>query len=304
MPLCFSASAVIATLATPWAQPALAQGLSWFYCYAPNPSTGTVLVSDAQPIGPVSERGGYGREFSTYLTSRGKLPAGTQVYCVMRASEQEVRRGQQELAERCDECGGARQFERVVWPRGGKTVRQVLAGEGTPRSSTPAPAPQQPAATVEKVAAEGIGVFMMVRTDQTEITHTANEDNGRFLTRFKADQRGGAWTWVLQNDRCQGWLAVAYATNGSERKYFIARGSADEGAASRAALAAAETFAKGRNLGWITGVISAFRNNYVQPGPDFSRGAIQVVKEEVRRQLIGECGDSVLSEGVAFGVRG
>lgn len=284
-----------------WATPASAQGLNWFYCYAPNPATGTVLVSDAQPIGPVSERGGYGREFSTYLNARGKLPAGSQVYCVMRATEQEVRRGQQELAARCDECGGASKFEHVVWPRGGKSVRQVLAGGGAAQS--PAPVTQAQVA-VETPPVEGAGVFIMARTDQTEIVYVANEDNGRFLTRFKADQKGGQWTWMLDNDRCSGWLAVAYATNGSKRQYFVARGSPDQGQASRKALAAAEEYAHAQGGGWLSGVLSSFQNEYRHRGGDLSRGVIRAVGQELVKQL--GVGDSCTEfrNGTTVGVRG
>lgn len=286
-------------LAALWGTPASAQGLNWFYCYAPNSATGKVLVSDPQPIGPVSERGGYGREFSTYLAARGKLPAGSQVYCVMRATEQEIRRGQQELAARCDECGGARQFEHVTWPRGGKSVRQVLAGGGTATTTTP---PAKPGVVVETTPAEGTGVYIMARTDQTGIVYVANEENGRFLTRFKADQKGGQWTWMLSNDQCSGWLAVAYATNGSERQYFVARGSPDEGQASRKALEAAESHVQIKGGGWLSGVLVAFRNEYRHPEADFSAGVIAGVRDEIAKQVVDRCAE--FRDGTTVGVRG
>jgi hypothetical protein len=286
-------------LASLWGSPASAQGLNWFYCYAPNPSTGRVLISDAQPIGPVSERGAYAREFATYLTARGQLPAGTQAYCVMRSTEQEVRRGQQELAARCDECSGASQFEHVVWPRGGKSVRQVLTGKSRPQ---PPAAPAQPPVTVEKALAEGAGVYIMARTDQTAIVYVANEENGRFLARFKADQKGGQWTWMLSNDRCSGWLAVAYATNGSARQYFVARGSPDEGQASRKALEAAEAHVQRQGGGWLSGVLVAFQNEYRHRESDFSRGVIAGVRDELAKEVADRCGE--FKNGTTWGVRG
>lgn len=317
---------ILSMVAAFWAKPASAQGLNWFYCYAPDARSGTVYVSDVQAVGPVSERALYGTEFSRYLVAKGKLVAGGQAYCVMRATEREIERGQQELAQHCTECAGANKFEHVVWPRGGNNVRRILAGTGSagkavqvdsapqaaPRANTARPASgvstTRPAPTVASTVAtpdtpvEGLGVFMMGRGDETDVVFTANRENGQFLTRFKADQKGGRWNWVLLNDKCPGWLAVTYASNGNERRYFVARGAADEGAASARAMVAARSYAKREGGVWEMGVLYVFTNDYRQPGADFSGGLIEGVKQEVGKRVVDPCAATGASSGI--GVRG
>lgn len=277
-----------------------AQGLKWFYCYAPNAQTGIVHVSDIQSIGPVAERAGYGNEFVEYLKAEGKLSSGGQAYCVMRATEREIELGQRELSAVCNECGTANKVERVVWPRGGRTIRHVLAGEG---NTTP-PADAATTEDAEDVdTSEGIGVFMMVRLDETDAVYTANEDNAQFLTRFKADQKGGEWSWILTNDRCPGWVAVAYASKDNTRQYFAERGGADEIEAGHKGLAAARAYVQGEVGIWETGLLYVFKNNYQAPGADFSRGAIEGVKKELEKRLVDPCAPVRRVKGIG-GVRG
>lgn len=288
-----------------WSAPASAQGLNWFYCYAANAKTGTVYVSDVHAIGPVGERASYGPDFAAFLAKSGKAPAGTQAYCVMRGTEREIATGLTNLSRECTTCGGADKFEQVAWPRGGKTLGNLLAGN-LPSRKAPDPAGGKPPVKEEarkvEEPGEGLGVFLMARLDDLDVVFTANEDNGGFLTRQKADLRGGKWTTLLQNDRCPGWMAVAYATNGTSRNYFIAKGASSEGAASLEALNKAEDYVTRRgNAEWRTGVLNAFVNDYRAPGLDLSNGVIDGVKGKIRNAVTSDCNDY---ETASSGVRG
>lgn len=302
-------AAVFACLIALFAEPASAQGLNWFYCYAPNAQTGVVHVSNMHEVGPVSERAGYGAEFANYLTARGKLPRGAQAYCVMRATEREIAVAQRDVTELCAVCNGASIVESVAWARSGSVGRQILASdaprnpatgaEGAVTSTQPATPTKDSPGTVP----EGVGVFLMGRLDASEVVYTANEQRGQFLTRYKADLKGGRWTWILLNDTCPGWVAVAFATNGSERLYFVARGSEYEGSARAAVLREAEPYAARQGPAWITGIRASFHNSYTPPSPNFSRGVIDGIKNEVRRHVVDPCAP-LETKGVIWGVRG
>lgn len=298
---------ILGVVAALWAAPASAQGLNWFYCYAPNAATGVVYVSDVHAVGPVSERAGYGNEFAGFLASRGKLPAHAQAYCVMRATEQEVVRGQQSVTELCSECGGATTVEHIAWLRGGQRGRQLATPVPAADASLgerPRGAARGSVATGRTEPVEGVGAYIMGRSDATGIVHTANEENAQFQTRHKADLKGGQWTWIAMNDRCPGWVAVAYATDGDERHYFVAKGSDFEGTARVAAIKLAEAYAARKGAAWLAGVLSSFKNEYRHPPTDFSRGAIRGVRQEVERMVTTPCADSRGVRYTAVGVRG
>ena len=75
---------------------AAAQAPQYFYCFATNAGTGTVYVSDIHEVGPISERRSYGEQFAKYLIGKGKVPVGTDGYCVMRPTKAEIERGHSE----------------------------------------------------------------------------------------------------------------------------------------------------------------------------------------------------------------
>lgn len=281
-----------------WAAPTAAEGPAYFYCYAQDPATRTVYVSDVQAVGPVSERAAYGTEFSRFLSGNGKVPSGTLAYCTMHMSRDQVERGVAGLTQYCSGCADPSGFAEVAWPRGGKTLANLLAAKLPGRTS----APTEPAAA-ENAPAEGIGVFALGRIDETDVVFTANEDNGQTLSRYKADLRGGKWTTLLSNDRCSGWLAIAYASNSTDRAYFVSKGAADEGAASGRALEAAEKYAERQGADWTAGVLFAFVNNYQAPGFNLSDGVLDAVKKEVRAIVTTDC-DAKEKDMTAVGVRG
>ena len=119
-----------------WAVPAAAQGPQFFYCYAVDAKAGTVYMSDMHRVGPVAERRTYGTSFSAYLAEQGKVPPGTPAYCVMRASEKEIERGQMDLAlGQCPECSGASKFQQVAWRRDGEAGTMLASGPPQPSAS-------------------------------------------------------------------------------------------------------------------------------------------------------------------------
>ena len=113
----------VALLVAGGAAPAQSGGLVYFYCYAPDPASGTVFMSPALPVGPVAERTAYGAEFVAHLKQQGRLRGAAQGYCSMKPSLEAVALAQSRLPkENCAECAGASRFEGVAWNRGGKAA--------------------------------------------------------------------------------------------------------------------------------------------------------------------------------------
>jgi hypothetical protein len=144
MTLIRSSLAVLVILATVHATPAAAFDLQWFYCYAPDPATGKLFVSDRQPIGPVAERAQYGAEFTRHLRAQGLIAQDVQAWCVMRSTAAEIERGMADLARDCRECNGAMRRQDVKWPRGatplaGPAPAAATTAGGKPGSATPPP---------------------------------------------------------------------------------------------------------------------------------------------------------------------
>jgi hypothetical protein len=69
---------------------AQAQSGLYFYCYAPDPESGTVYMSQPLPAGPVAERAGYGAAYVAHLRSTKRMKGEGQAYCTMRGSEAEL----------------------------------------------------------------------------------------------------------------------------------------------------------------------------------------------------------------------
>lgn len=287
MRLIYLAAALIAA----WiAAPAAAQGPQFFYCYAVDAKAGTVYLSDMHPVGPVAERRTYGKDFADYLAAKGEVPAGTPAYCVMRARAEEIERAQLNLAvQQCPECGDASKFEQVAWRRNGETGTMLAAK----LPQRPGPAREIPEASGEAVA--GAGLHIMVRDDGPDMLVSPNEANGLTSIRQQAIARGGKWHFLTQDDRCAGWMAVTYATDGHTPHYFLARGAETAEQADLAARRMADEWKAGQQGSWITGRLDAFRNDYRHP-PLESRSegaldqAIDYAKDMVRRMVVTGCG--------------
>lgn len=270
-----------ALFATFWTAPAAAQAPLYFYCYAVDAKAGAVYLSDTHKVGPVAERRTYGQAFSAYLTEQGKVPAGTPAYCVMRGNEQAIERAQMDLAiQGCPECAGATRFGQVAWPRNGETGKMLAALPQNDRAGQASPVGSSELAL-------GQGVHIMVREDSADMLVSANEANGLTTIRQQALQKGGKWEFLTQDDRCVGWMAVSYATDGKTPHYFLARGFESAEEANLTARNMADTWKETQQGTWITGRLDMFRNDY-RPDTSGSRpaGVIDYAKAMAHRMLV------------------
>lgn len=306
---CFAALAAVVGLLVCLALPARAEAaeLRLFYCYVPNPASSTIYVSDVHPVGPVAERASYGEEFARYLQRRGRVEAGTTGHCVMRSTNREIdgsRTNLSRMESPCLGCQGLTQTEDVIWPRATRSIASVLAGTQVVTK----PDPNDPDAKSAKSAEPGEGAWLMARTDDTDVVYVVNQDNGGTLVRLKADQRPGEWSYLLQNDRCKGWVGIAFATNGKERTYLTAVGHEDAAIAKRTALGAAENLAEREGTDWRTGILDAFENRFehrpIGVADAVEAGAIDTAKAVVYRQVVSGCRSVKTERYVTVGVRG
>lgn len=143
-----------------WAAPALAQAPTHYYCYVPDPASGTVFMSQPLPVGPVGERARYGSDYAAYLRSKGQVGAGAQGYCVMRWSEAAVEEARaMRPGDPCPECGGASRFVTVAWARPG----------------APKPAGKSQVTTADTAKADGSGASKPKRVSNAEAVKRAND---------------------------------------------------------------------------------------------------------------------------------
>lgn len=300
--ICILVAVTIASLAS--FTPARADPLRYFYCYVVDPSKEQVFVSDMHEVGPIAERGSYGRQYVDYLSAKRLVSPQAKAYCVMRSTEPEIARGLRDLPAICPECGGLDTFTPVAWLRRGKGVRDVLAGKlvlPAPKAASVltqnseiAPDDAQLAAQAVAQAVEGEGVWVRVGHDMTDVVYSANEPNGDFRTRHLADQKGGKWTVLLANNRCPGWIGVAYASNGTDRWYYAAQGGLSEGDANREALRAAQEMADKSRGTWITGVLISIHNEFRLEPTDIAgtvkqHGAVGAATRVIRKAVTSGC---------------
>jgi len=298
---------IVALAGASFASRAEAAELRLFYCYVPNQASSTIYVSDVHPVGPVAERAGYGEEFARYLERRGRVEAGTTGHCIMRSTNREIdgsRANLSRMESACLGCQGLTQTEDVIWPRATRSIASVLAGTQVVTK----PDPNDPDAESAKSAKPGEGAWLMARTDDTDVVYVVNQDNGGTLVRVKADQRPGKWSYLLQNDRCEGWVGIAFATNGKERTYHTAIGHEDAAIAKRTALGAAENLAEREGPDWRTGILDAFENRFEHPPIDLANaieaGPVATGKELVARQVVSGCRSVKVERYATVGVRG
>lgn len=284
-----------------------AQGPRFFFCFASNPATGTIYVSDMHPVGPVSERAKYGQDFASFLVSKKKVPIGTQGYCVMRGTEKEVEKSALTVAENCDVCGSATKMEPVAWSRGGHAGIQVAKATNNyiPPSDAKKPVAIQ-AGSKEGPVTPGIGAFLLTRIDALDAVFSANRDDSYFAIQHAAAIKGGKWSKALFHDKCVGWVAVSYATDGKEWTYFVSRGAASEGEARISARKKADEFAAHRN-GWIVGMLNAFENKYTSSPVSLDKWAKDIT-QKMREWTVDACADVITPKKVPVnwvtGVRG
>ncbi|MEO6534298.1 MAG: hypothetical protein ABIN72_00180 [Sphingomicrobium sp.] len=279
-----------------------------FFCYVSNPPSSTIYVSDVHPVGPVAERAAYGAEFARYLERRGRVEAGVTGRCVMRATNHEIDDSRTNLSRMegaCMGCAGLTQTEDVLWPRSTKSIASVLAGTQVKTK----PDPKDAKAAGKGQVPPGEGAWLMARKDDTDVVYIANQPNGGTLVRVKADLRPGTWAYLLQNNRCPGWIGIAFATDGKERSYFTATGREDAAQAKLAALSGAEQLAATKQgPDWRTGILDAFENRFekepVTLAGAIEEGPIGAAKGVIRSRFVSGCETIKIDRYATFGDRG
>lgn len=207
-----------------------AQELRFFYCYVPDPASGTVYISPAMPIGPVAERAGYGSEFASYLQKQGRLAGDAQGYCAMRPTREAVLQAQSLLPrENCPECGGAGRFEGVAWVRGG------VASPPPPAGLQIAGADTEQAGGIEilDIGKPLLLVMGNARTGRLSVTgpHSTPEALAASQARLPA---GAGWKTLLTTSE-PGHGAAICAREAGEVRFFVAHEQASFEEAARAA---------------------------------------------------------------------
>lgn len=290
--------------------PARAQGLQYFYCFAPDPASGTTYVSDVHPVGALHERARYPRMFEDFLRIRGKLGVDRKAYCTMRATMREINQGRMAMrATPCRECAGAERLDDVVWPRPDKlrvpSMKVATGSRPTPTALADADTPRPAALPPEQQ-----GAYLLAREDSVDVVAAINVADGLTEVQAKAKSRGGKWRDLMTDDRCPGWIAVAYAEKTREHAYFAVRGQDSESAASAAALDLADRWDQIPDE--KKGVVFTALNRIEQPEktladhlPDFDSGFINGIKHYIRRMVVSPCAAGVPTRaGGGGGVRG
>jgi stage V sporulation protein SpoVS len=148
------------------------------------------------------------------------------------------------------------------------------------------------------VAPASAQVHIMGRSDKTDIIFTVNQPNGEFLTRHKADLKGGKWNWLVTNSECPGAGSVWYASNGSTRQYFVVLGQATERDASVKAAEMARAYAKRQGPDWHAGIMRVLYNSNKAVVNKPATGALNKVKQGIR-DLQNDCGSGrIMNSGV------
>ena len=249
------------------AAPVAAQGaLTHYFCYAPDPATGTVHVGPITPVGPVAERGGYGARFAQQLRARGVTGIDLQAYCTMRPGLAQLQRSKQALPqEPCPFCAGATRFAEVPWSRDA-----IL-----PPKPPPAPVPLRTAGTVSPVTPgipdavpAGPLIVVLGNSETGEVVSGVRRpgdalDLLRTVREQAWRQRESGWQTLLVSNE----PGVGVATclkDGPNWRFFVAHSpdglglrDARAGAAAQAAIAEARTGTKAAQCGkyWSAGGI-------------------------------------------------
>jgi hypothetical protein len=229
----------------------------------------------------------------------------------MRATMREINRGRMEMRSTpCRECAGAETLADIVWPRPDKVrVPSMRVATG----SRPAPTAMVDADTPRPAARppEQQGAYLLAREDSVDVVAAINVADGLSEVQAKAKSRGGKWRDLMTDDRCPGWIAVAFATKRREHAYFGVRGFDSESAASAAALQLTDRWDHVPDEN--KGVVFTALNSIEQPPksladyvPDFDSGFIEGIKQYIRRMVVSPCasGGVPTRGGGNGGVRG
>ncbi|UNK57255.1 hypothetical protein MNQ95_14135 [Pseudoxanthomonas daejeonensis] len=276
--------------------PLSAQQLSHFFCYVPDPASGTVFVSPVMPIGPMAERAGYGAEFLGYLRGKGLLRGQAQGYCQMRPSVEAITRTQSALAQQsCPECGGATRFQGVAWSRNGTAAPAPQIAKAASAAHSPGieivsldTPSNNPAIEILSFDAPGNPAWLLVMGNRRtgRVVVAGNRPSRQAVEKLEAkfDPADGWKTLLISTSRGAG--AVVCGPENGETRFFVASEQADTAAAQMNA----RQFALQNLRGVATAELQVCGGPWDTRVPDdrsqtISDDFIQEISDEVKRQI-------------------
>ena len=233
----------LAALLAWWAAvPAAAQGaLTHYYCFAPDPATGTVHVGPIMPVGPMGERASYGARFADELQARRVTGIKLQAYCTMRPGLAQIRNSKQALPqESCPFCAGATRFAEVPWSR------DAILPPPAPAAPVPVRARGTPALTpgVPDAVPAGPMIVVLGNSETGEVVSGVRRaEDGLDLLRTVREQawrvRESGWQTLLVSNEPGVGMATCLK-DGDNWRFFVAHSPDSQGLRQAKADAAAE----------------------------------------------------------------
>ncbi len=274
-------------LAGACAMPSPGGELSVFYCYAPDAVSGVVYQSQALPLGPVSERANYGREFAGYLKATHRVRSDVQAYCVMRSTSDEIARAKASLLEEsCPECAGANRAEPVEWARANARLTSLPSPSDPAPHATPAP-PNRPApsATPEHRLAKSSDKLLVVmgNSETGKLLVVSNQPDLEAVAGRQARMlRPTGWKTLLVTSE-PGFGAAFCVRHGDVTRFFLAHAQPSmKDAISRAREFAARDAINAEQEARICG---APWNAHTGDMPSREEGVIDELKDVIRKEV-------------------
>ena len=196
----------------------------FYYCWAPDPASGKVFVSETRPVGPIAERASYGATYSAWLRANGKIASEVQAYCMMRDTEEGIAQSRAALpVETCRECGSARNFVDAAMGGPARPARpaSIAARPVAPVRTATVP-PNTPAKPAPKPAVAGNGPWIIV-LGNVELGRTVWSQGGADLQQrvdaMALKIASSGWT-TLVSARTPGAGAAMCVKDGNRIRFF------------------------------------------------------------------------------------
>jgi hypothetical protein len=268
------------------AAPALADP-AYYYCWAPDPATGKVWVSETRPVGPMAERGTYGAKYAAWLKATGKTATTIPAYCAMRDTMESIERARAALPqESCRECGGARDFtDASMGGRPTIPARRVTASPQPIAPRLPQIAPQSPEKRPLQTA-EGPWIVVLGNVNLGRTVWSQGGADLRQRVDAMAHKIAPSGWITLVSAREKGAGAAMCVKDGQQVRFFSIFPRATSKDAIKAAQVEANAFAgKVHQTSFICGLWLA--NDY--SGTPKPKSLYDYIKDGLYERLKGEC---------------
>ncbi|WDF71173.1 hypothetical protein [Novosphingobium sp. KACC 22771] len=199
-----------------------------FYCYAPDPETGAVYVTQTMNVGPLSERSTYGRQFAQWLKRKGTISANVQGYCTMSWSVAEAEKGKTGMQTGwCPECLQIKRFVDVQWDRAGAGAKPVAAPKVAMRAPEP-PLERSPKAPVMAMDSGEPWLVVLGNTETGQIVVEKNQPDLANVALAKAHSRRATGWEELLVTREAGWGVALCVKKPGAVRFFLAHSQPDQ----------------------------------------------------------------------------